>query len=71
MQNPKRYSDTRKDKTMSWDHYENDDGTMTICRMEWNPKWGNWGEAVVSKEMFDRFQAGDKITVEQVWGMLK
>lgn len=56
---------------MSWDSWENENGTVTVCRMEVNEKWGNWGEVVLSAEQFKKWKAKDNETINFVWENLK
>lgn len=56
---------------MSWDKYENNDGTITLCYMEWDESWGNWGECVLTMEQYSLWVKGDKDIEEYVWGNLK
>lgn len=56
---------------MSWDKYNNPDGTVTLCRMEWNEKWGNWGECTLTKKEYSLFKKNDKKTMDKIWRNLK
>jgi hypothetical protein len=57
--------------SMSWDSYENEDGTITLCRLEPDERWGNWGEIILTKKQYHKWKAGDKKIEEMVWKGLR